>query len=41
LIVDVPPATAVARPEALMEATAVFDDDHVTWLVRVWVLPSL
>jgi len=30
LIVAVPAATAVARPDELIVATAVFDDDHVT-----------
>ena len=35
-----PVATAVARPEEEMVATEVFDDDHVTELVRFWVVRS-
>jgi hypothetical protein len=41
VMVVFPPAIADANPELLMVATAVFDDDHVTWLVMVCVLPSL
>jgi len=40
VIVVVPAATAVASPDAFMVATAVFEDDHVTWLVMFWVLLS-
>ncbi len=39
-IVEVPAAMAVAKPLALMVATAVFADDQLTWLVKVCVLPS-
>ena len=35
-----PRETAVASPLALMVATAVLDEDHVTWLVMFWVLLS-
>jgi len=38
--VVVPTATAVASPVALMVATAVVDEDQVTWLVRFCVLVS-
>jgi hypothetical protein len=41
VMIAFPPPTADANPELLMVATAVFDDDHVTWLVMFWVLPSL
>ena len=34
-IVEVPPVTAVARPEVLIVATDVVADAQVTWLVRV------
>ena len=39
-IVVVPAETAVAKPLALMVATAVLDEDQVTRLVTFWVLPS-
>jgi hypothetical protein len=35
----VPAAMPVARPAALIVATFVFDEAHVTWAVRFWVLP--
>jgi hypothetical protein len=41
LIVDVPTAAPVARPAAVMVALAVFDELHVTVLVRFCVVPSL
>ena len=31
----------VAKPVALMVATAVFDEAHVAALLRFWVVPSL
>jgi hypothetical protein len=37
---DVPWATPVASPPAVMVAVAGFDDAQVTELVRFWVLPS-
>src|SRR5712691_2188590 len=37
---EVPWAVPVARPPAVTVATAVFDETHVTELVRSWVLPS-
>jgi hypothetical protein len=39
-IVVLPAETAVARPLALMVATAVLDDVHAAWLVRFCVLLS-
>jgi hypothetical protein len=40
-IVLVPALTPVAHPVlAPMVATALLDEDQVTWLVRVCVLPS-
>ena len=39
-MVVVPVATAVASPPALIDAAAVFEDAHVTWLVRFCVLES-
>src|SRR5262245_22434366 len=39
-IVVVPGATAVATQSALIVAATVFEDAHVTWLVRFFVLPS-
>ena len=41
LIVLVPAATPVASPPAVIVATAVVADAHVTWLVRFCVLLSL
>jgi hypothetical protein len=41
LMVDVPPVTPVATPDALIVATEVLDDDQVTWLVMFCVLLSL
>ena len=45
LMVVFPGATGVAtpiEPAALeMVATAVLEDDHVTWVVRSWVVPSV
>ena len=41
VIMVVPRLAPVARPEALMPATAGMDDDQVTWEVRFLVLPSL
>jgi hypothetical protein len=41
VIVVWPALWVVARPEALMVATAVFDDAHVTREVRLLVLPLL
>jgi hypothetical protein len=38
-MVAVPGPTAVASPVLFMVAIAVFEEDHVTWLVRFWVLP--
>ena len=40
LIWEVPWAIPVARPTALIIATAAFEETHVTELVRLWVLPS-
>jgi hypothetical protein len=40
LIVDVPLATAVARPVSLIVATDVVADAQVTWLVRSFVVLS-
>jgi hypothetical protein len=40
VIVVVPWATAVARPAALIVATPVLEDFHVTVAFRFWVLPS-
>ena len=40
MVVLCPAVTAVARPEALMVAAAVFEDDHVTVDVRSLVLLS-
>jgi hypothetical protein len=37
LILEVPVATAVARPPLVMVATDVVADAQVTWLVRFWV----
>ena len=37
LIVEVPVPTAVARPAAVIVATEVVADAHVTWLVRFCV----
>ena len=37
LMLDVPAATPVARPPAVIVATAVVADAHVTWLVRFCV----
>ena len=37
LIVEVPVATAVARPPLVIVATEVVADAHVTWLVRFCV----
>ncbi len=39
-MVVVPAATAVADPAALMVATLLLDEVHVTWLVRFFVLLS-
>ena len=39
-IVVAPPEIAAARPLALIVATPVLDDVHVTWLVMFCVLPS-
>src|SRR5262245_48443633 len=39
-MVAVPVAAAVASPVALIVAAAVFEDAHVTWLVRSSVLES-
>jgi hypothetical protein len=41
LMVLVPAATPVARPAAVIVATDVFDELHVTEFVRFCVLPSL
>jgi hypothetical protein len=41
MMLELPPAIAVAKPEALILATFVFDDDQVTWVVIFCVLPSL
>jgi hypothetical protein len=41
LIVLVPAATPVAKPAAVIVATEVVADAHVTWAVRFWVLLSL
>jgi hypothetical protein len=40
LIWEVPWAAPVARPPAVMVATAAFDETQVAELVRSWVLPS-
>ena len=37
LMVEVPDATPVARPAAVMVATEVVAEAQVTWLVRFWV----
>ena len=39
--VTLPCAKAVATPAALTVAIALFEELHVTVLVRFWVLPSL
>src|SRR5262249_12498645 len=39
-IVVLPVVTAVATPPELTVATLVFEEAHVTWLVRLWVLES-
>lgn len=36
-----PVPVPVTRPLALMVAAAVFEEVHVTELVRLWVVPSL
>ena len=36
-MVEVPVATAVASPAAVMVATEVVAEAQVTWLVRSWV----
>jgi methylglyoxal synthase len=41
VIVEVPTPAPVARPAALIVATVVMPDDHVTVLVRFCVVPSL
>ena len=41
LIVELPPATPVARPVELIVATPLLEDDHVTWLEMFWVELSL
>jgi hypothetical protein len=41
LIVEVPTPAPVARPAALIVAVEVVPEDHVTVLVRFWVVPSL
>ena len=41
LIVPVPVPAPVAKPDALIAATAEFDEDHVTEFVRFCVVPSL
>lgn len=41
VMVVVPPLALVARPVALMVATAVFDEDQVAVFVRSFVLPSV
>src|SRR4029077_9252181 len=41
VMVTVPPAIPVAKPELLIVASAVFDDVHVTPLVSVFVEPLL
>ena len=35
-----PDETAVARPPALTTAITVFEEAHVTWLIKFWVLAS-
>jgi len=40
VMMDVPTATAVARPMLLTVATDVFDDLQVTWVVISWLVPS-
>ena len=39
-MVVTPTETALAKPLALIVATSVLDDVHVTWLVMFWVLLS-
>ena len=41
VIVDEPAATPVARPEALIVATEVFEEVHVTDVVTLPVVPLL
>jgi hypothetical protein len=41
VIVELPPETADATPEALMLAALVLDEVHETWVVIVCVLLSL
>jgi hypothetical protein len=41
VMVEVPAATPVARPEPLMVAQDVFDDVQVTEFVMFFVVPSL
>ena len=40
VMVEVPAATAVARPLLLTVAIDVFDELQVTWVVISWVVPS-
>ncbi len=37
---ELPAAVPIARPPAVMVATAVFEEVHVTWPVMFRVLPS-
>jgi hypothetical protein len=37
MVTDLPATTPVARPELLMVAMPVLEDDHVTDVVRVWL----
>ena len=40
VMVEVPAATAVARPVLLTDADDVLDDLQMTWVVKSWLAPS-